>query len=115
MRRTAKQNIKFTDAAFGMKHRLVGTYGEENATIMLNIALDIAYRIGDRVVVCVGITPPEHVDVRIRNMLAAGTPTTLPLEVTINLFKRREDNYGKGNWQENHYSPGIKIYPKEDS
>lgn len=57
-------------------------------------------------VAVIGQTPPEEIDRRLRKLLAAGEPTSLPADIIQLLFARRIQAAQQGSWVEGHYRPG---------
>ena len=54
-------------------------------------------------VAVLGLTPPEPLEQRLRQILAAGDPATLPENIVSLLFVRRAEMSQQSNWLERHY------------
>ena len=72
-----------------------------------------AYRFHQRqgvwYVAVLGKEPPPELDERIRAILAAGEPVTLPAEVVATLTARRAQVRKLGPWLERHHRPGQAL------
>jgi hypothetical protein len=60
-------------------------------------------------VAVVGAQPPRALDRRLRRILAAGDPTTLPPGVLELLHQRRARSTQLGPWVEKHQWPGERL------
>lgn len=60
-------------------------------------------------VAVLGKRPLPDLGRRLRNILAAGLPRTLPSEILAMLHERRSDATQLGSWVERHYRPGKRI------
>src|SRR5437899_9507681 len=60
-------------------------------------------------VAVLGRTPTAEVDQRLRIILAAGEPATLPEDVLKLLEERRARATEQGPWVERHYRPGQTL------
>jgi hypothetical protein len=60
-------------------------------------------------VVVLGKRPPEAFEQHLREILASGEMTTLPLETVVTLAQRRAHETKKGSWVEGHYGAGLSM------
>lgn len=60
-------------------------------------------------VAVLGVQPPRSLDRRLRKILAAGDPTTLPPDVLELLLQRRARAIDQGPWIEKHQWPGEHL------
>jgi hypothetical protein len=60
-------------------------------------------------VAVLGAPPPPDLDEALVQLLAAGTPTTLPSVVQQALIDRRQQMGRRGPWTEGHYRPGRRL------
>jgi hypothetical protein len=60
-------------------------------------------------VAVLGAQPTRALDRRLRRVLSAGDPTTLPAEVLELLLQRRARAVQKGPWVEKHQWPGERL------
>lgn len=54
-------------------------------------------------VAVLGVTPPEPLEQRLRQILAIGDPATLPENIISILVARRAEISRQGSWVEKHY------------
>lgn len=60
-------------------------------------------------VAVLGDQPPTDLDQKLRGILGAGEPTTLPEDILDQLFERRAQASEQGEWVERHFRPGIDL------
>ena len=60
-------------------------------------------------VTVLGEPPPEELDRRIRKILSAREPTSVPVDVLKLLQERRAQATQEGRWVERHYRPGQPL------
>jgi hypothetical protein len=64
---------------------------------------------GEPIVIVLGDASPADLDERLRKVLSAGTPATLPQDVIVMLHERSIRERRKGPWREGHYGPGKRL------
>lgn len=64
---------------------------------------------GESTVIVLGDAPTADLDERLRRMLSAGTPATLPQDMIVMLTQRSIEEPRKALWSEGHYGPGKRL------
>lgn len=79
-------------------------HGPDNDLSAYRLQLNLIWHVA-----VLGEQPPRSLDRRLRRILAAGDPTTLPTDVLELLLQRRARATKQGPWVEKHQCPGEQL------